>query len=59
VIEHEERCGENGDKDCPICSDRMSPAFIETVRQAAAQPGQVMTGDEFKAWLDVQAASAL
>lgn len=58
VIEHKARCGESGEQDCPICSDRMSPVFIETIKQAAAQPGNAMTVSEFISWLDGQAAGA-
>ena len=46
-------CGdEHGDDSCPICrGDELDPDFLAMIEQAAAQPGQVMTFDEAKAWL--------
>ena len=50
--EHGERCGGDGtDEPCPICRGEVSDEFIAMIEQAAAQPGQVMTFDEAKAWL--------
>ena len=39
------------DHSCPICRGEVSDEFIAMIEQAAAQPGQVMTFDEAKAWL--------
>lgn len=58
MIEHDGRCGDGQSDDCPICRGGMSGAFVAMIEQAAAQPGQVMTADEFTAWLDAQAASS-
>lgn len=53
VIEHEERCDDDGaDEPCPICRGEVSDEFLAWVEQAASQPGQAMTADEFTAWLD-------
>lgn len=58
-VEHD-RCGDDGDgRSCPICrGDPLDPDFVEMIERAAAQPGQVMTVDEFTVWLDAQAASS-
>lgn len=59
-VEHD-RCDDDGDeRSCAICrGDALSSDFVSMVEQAAAQPGLVMTADEFTAWLDGQAASSL
>ena len=49
----EDGCGDDhGDGECPICRGDVSDEFIARIEQAASQPGQIMTFDEFKAWLD-------
>ena len=40
------------DEPCPICQGEVSNEFIAVIEQAAAQPGRVMTRDQFEAWLD-------
>lgn len=50
----EEGCSEDHAGDlCPICQcGELNPDFLARIERAASQPGHVMTGDEFKAWLD-------
>jgi len=45
--------------DCPVCRGEMSTGFIERIKAAAAaEPGPVMTAEQFKAWLrDIDARS--
>jgi hypothetical protein len=56
VVEHERQCEDGSGYYCPICSGNVSPEFIEwldeVVAASEAQPGKVMTADEFNAWLD-------
>jgi hypothetical protein len=52
VVERVERCDDNGHADCPICRDEVADEFVKRVMAAAAQPGQVMTAEEFTMWLD-------
>jgi len=44
--------GYHGDETCPICRGDVSGEFVSIIEQAAAQPGRVMTAEEFIAWLD-------
>lgn len=57
MIEHEGRCGDGQDDGCPICQGNVASDFIERMKAAGAQPGEIMTIDEFMMWLDGQAAS--
>lgn len=59
MIEHEERCGDGHDDDCPICRGEMSDEFVAMIEQtAAAEPGPSMTAEEFIARLrDIDARS--
>ena len=59
VIEHDGRCDEDGNDDCPICRGEMSDEFVAMIQQAAAaQPGRTRTGEEFLTWLrDIDARS--
>lgn len=53
MVEHGGWCGDGADKDCPICRGEPLPSeFVTRVEIAAAQPGRVMTRDDFEAWLD-------
>ena len=53
VIEHEGRCGDGREDDCPICRGEMSDEFVAMIQQAAAaEPGPSMSAEEFLAWLD-------
>ena len=57
MIEHDGRCDDDGaDEPCPICRGEVSPEFVERIKAAAAQPGQVMTIDEFNVWLRASTA---
>jgi hypothetical protein len=57
VIEHDGRCDDDGtDEPCPICRGEVSPEFVERIKAAAAQPGQVMTIAEFNVWLRASTA---
>jgi hypothetical protein len=52
LVERDERC-DDGHTDCPICrGGEVVNEFVERVKAAAAQPGQVMTAEEFVMWLD-------
>ena len=46
-------CGyDHGDESCPICRDEeLNPDFLARITAAAAQPGRVMTIEEFGEWL--------
>lgn len=50
----EDGCGDDhGDETCPICrGEELDPDFLARIEHAAAQPGRVMTAEEFIAWLD-------
>lgn len=52
MVERVERCDDDGHAECPICRDEVADEFVERVMAAAAQPGQVMTPEEFSVWLD-------
>lgn len=47
-------CGDDhGDDACSICrKEELDPDFLARIEQAAAQPGNVMTVEEFGEWLD-------
>ena len=53
MIEHEERCGDDGtDEPCPICrGEELDPDFLAMIERAAAQPGRVMTVEEAIEWI--------
>lgn len=46
-------CGDDhGDESCPICrGEELDPDFVSRITAAAAQPGRVMTIEEFSEWL--------
>lgn len=50
LVERDERC-DDGHTDCPICRGEVADEFAERVKAVAAQPGQVMTAEEFLMWL--------
>jgi hypothetical protein len=53
-MKHDERCADDiGDDDCPICrGEELDPDFLARITAAAAaQPGRVMTIEEFGKWL--------
>lgn len=43
---------EHEDPDCPICQGRISPEFLAHLDAIAADPGPMMEGEEFWAWLN-------
>lgn len=49
--QHEGRCEDGTDAQCPICRGDVSDEFFAMIEQAAAQPGRVMTGEEAIEWL--------
>jgi RNA polymerase subunit RPABC4/transcription elongation factor Spt4 len=51
VEQHCERCTDHETEACSICRGEMSDEFVERMQIAAAQPGKVMTADEFSTWL--------
>ena len=52
MVERIERCDDDGQADCPICTGEVACDRVERVKTAAAQPGQIMTAEEFTMWLD-------
>jgi len=44
--------GDHGDESCPICrGEELDTDFVAMIKKAAAQPGRVMTIEEFGEWL--------